>query len=101
MAIKKNYVVCKNNVLNEIRANCMTLQELRIFSIYLSKINPSDINTRLVRFSLDDFARIMELRNLRANYISNVIDDLLCKIVKVPTADGGFEPLLFYKANHL
>ena len=54
-------VVSKRNVLNELRSNNMTLQELRFFSIYLSKINPQDIDTRVVRFPLDDFQKIMNL----------------------------------------
>lgn len=33
-------IVQKQNILNEIRSNNLTLQELRFFSIYLSKINP-------------------------------------------------------------
>jgi len=54
--IKKNYLILKRNVLNEIRSNNMTLQELRFFSIYLSKINKDKpAETRVVRFPLDDF----------------------------------------------
>ena len=59
--IKENYLIKKRNVLNEIRSNSMTLQELRFFSIYLSKINPADTSTRTVRFPIDDFKAIMEL----------------------------------------
>ena len=58
--IKENYLVKKRNVLNEIRSNSMTLQELRFFSIYLSKINPLDISTRIVRFPIDDFNGIRQ-----------------------------------------
>ena len=43
-------IVQKRNVLNELRKNSMSLQELRFFSIYLSKINSRDISTRVVRF---------------------------------------------------
>ena len=50
-------IVQKRNVLNELRKNSMSLQELRFFSIYLSKINSRDISTRIVRFSLEDFKR--------------------------------------------
>ena len=52
-------VVQKRNVLNELRATNLTLQELRFFSIYLSKINPRDKSTRIVRFQLADFQKIM------------------------------------------
>lgn len=89
MSIKKEYIITKGNVLNEIRANNMTLQELRFFSIYLSKINPKDISTRIVRFSLSDFQKIMELDKLRISYISHVTDSLLCKIVRIPLDKRG------------
>lgn len=82
--LKKNYVVKKKNVLNEIRANNMTLQELRFFSIYLSKINPDDVNTRIVRFAMSDFKAIMELGRIDINYMKNVTNSLLSKIVNVP-----------------
>lgn len=67
----------------------MTLQELRFFSIYLSKINPKDISTRIVRFSLSDFQKIMELDKLRISYINHVTDSLLCKIVRIPLDKRG------------
>ena len=57
----KKAIVQKRNILNELRSNNMTLQELRFFSIYLSKINPRDVSTRVVRFPLSDFQKIMEL----------------------------------------
>lgn len=92
MAIRGNYLIEKRNALNEIRANGMSLQELRFFSIYLSKINPRDIRTRVVRFSLVDFQRIMEFgSHLKISYIKNVTNSLLCKIVNVPTDRGGYE----------
>ncbi len=98
MSIKKNYVVTKRNVLNEIRANNMTLQELRFFSIYLSKINPSDINTRVVRFSLSDFQRIMDLGKLNIKHLNSTIDSLLCKVIKVPNEENsGYTAFQLFK----
>lgn len=98
MAIKKNFIVAKRNVLNEIRANSMTLQELRFFSIYLSKINPQDIETRVVRFSISDFQRIMELDNdVRISYLKNITNNLLCKVVNVPTETGGYSAFQLFK----
>ena len=55
-------IVQKRNVLNELRANNLTLQELRFFSIYLSKINPRDTSTRIVRFKLSEFQKIMNFK---------------------------------------
>jgi plasmid replication initiation protein len=96
--LRKNYVVQKRNVLNEVRANNMTLQELRFFSIYLSKINAKDISTRVVRFSLDDFRAIMELDSrIKIDYMKHVTDSLLSKIVHVPTERGGYMAFQLFK----
>jgi len=97
MAIKKNYLIEKRNDLNGLAATRMTLQELRFLSIYLSRINARDPKTRVVRFLLDDFRRIMELDSrIRLQYIQQVTNRLLCKVVNVPTGpnDG-------YKGFHL
>lgn len=92
LEIKQDFLIEKRNVLNEIRANGMSLQELRFFSIYLSRINSRDIGTRVVRFSLSDFQRIMEFNShVKIDYIKNVTNSLLCKVVNVPTERGGYE----------
>lgn len=95
--IKKEFLIEKRNILNEIRANNMTLQELRFFSIYLSKINPRDINTRVVRFPMTDFQKIMEFGRLNIKQLSTTTDSLLCKIVKIPNANGGFTKFQLFK----
>ena len=96
--LRKNYLVKKRNVLNEIRANSMTLQELRFFSIYLSKINARDSSTRVVRFSLSDFHAIMELDSrIKIDYMKRVTDSLLCKVVNIPTERGGYTAFQLFK----
>ncbi len=90
-------IVEKRNVLNELRCNNMTLQELRFFSIYLSKINPYDISTRSVRFSIEDFKRIMNLNQLNIFQLRASTDSLLCKIVHIPTEKGGYESFQLFK----
>lgn len=97
--LQKKYFVTKRNVLNEMRSNNMTLQELRLFSIYLSKINPMDSNTRVVRFSLADFQDIMELTSrVHITYFKNVIDGLLTKVIGVPDEKGtGMIRFQFFK----
>ena len=89
--IQKNYLVTKRNQLNEMRPMDMTLQELRFFSIYLSRINPKDEKTRSVRFSLDDFQNIMELGRLNMAHLRRVIDGLLQRIVGTPDENGTGE----------
>jgi len=96
--LKKNYLIKKRNVLNEIRANSMTLQELRFFSIYLSKINARDTSTRVVRFAMDDFRAIMELDSrINIEYMKRVTDSLLCKVVNVPEERGGYTAFQLFK----
>lgn len=65
----------------------MTFQELRFFSIYLSQINARDISTRIVRFKLEDFKRIMDLKEINTQYFEEVTNSLLGKVVKVQNGD--------------
>lgn len=95
--IKEKHLVTKRNVLNELRTNNMTLQELRFFSIYLSKINPQDTSTRLVRFPLEDFRSIMELGRMNIQYLKEVTNSLLSKVVNVPTERGGYTGFQLFK----
>lgn len=94
-------IVAKRNVLNEIRSNNMTVQELRFFSIYLSKINPWDKSTRVVRFPLEDFRRIMEFGRLNISQLKSSTDSLLCKIVHVPDERGGYRAFQLFKECHV
>jgi len=95
--IKKNYLVKKRNELNEMRATGMTLQELRFLAIYLSKINPNDLDSRRVRFSLEDFQAILELGQIKPKYMTNVADSLLSKIIHQRTERGGFIAFQLFK----
>jgi len=81
----------KRNRLNEMRATSMSLQELRFIAIYLSKINPRDLTTRVVRFSMADFKAIMEIETrVNIDYIQKVTDSLLSKVINVPDERGGY-----------
>lgn len=96
--VKKDFLIKKNNVLNEIRTNHMTLQELRFFAIYLSRINPKDMKTRVVRFSIADFQAIMELGSrIKIDYMKKVTNSLLCKVVNVPNERGGYTSFQLFK----
>ena len=90
-------IIEKRNVLNELRSNNMTVQELRFFSIYLSKINPWDISTRVVRFPIDEFQRIMGFGRLNMAQIRSCTDSLLTKIVHIPTETGGYSAFQLFK----
>jgi len=97
LAIKKKYLIEKNNILNEIRANNMTLQELRFFSIYLARINARNVDSRKVRFPVSEFQRILELGRLDMSYFKSVTDSLLCKIVTLIKPSGGYSSFQLFK----
>ena len=99
--IYEKAIVEKRNVLNELRSNNMTLQELRFFSIYLSKINPFDINTRVVRFPLSDFQRIMGFGKLNIGQLKASTNSLLCKVVNIPEETGGYIAFTLFKKCRL
>jgi len=101
--LQKHYVVSKRNVLNEMRTTNMTIQELRLFSIYLSKVNPKDPSTRRVRFRLDDFQAIMEYKGrVHMPYFKAVTDNLFAKIISVPDEKGnGLYRFPFFKECQL
>ncbi|MCL2287789.1 MAG: replication initiation protein [Candidatus Bathyarchaeota archaeon] len=92
---KKNWVV-KPNTLNEMRTYGMTLQELRLFSVYLSKINPRDKNTKTVRFPLMDFVAIMDFKNPNISYFKNVARNLLSSVMFEPLENGGFDAFTIF-----
>ena len=96
--LQRKHWVTKHNDLNCLRPNDMTLRELRFFTIYLSKINPLDETTRIVRFTLDEFKRIMELKaDVKASSIQNVADKLLRKIITLRLPNGGFTMFHLFK----
>lgn len=90
-------IVEKRNVLNELRSNNMTLQELRFFSIYLSKIDPWNTSTRVVRFPIEDFQRIMGFGRLNISQLKASTDSLLTKIVHIPNENGGYTAFQLFK----
>ncbi len=97
MSLKNTYIIEKSNVLNEIRGNNMSLQELRFFSIYLAKINARDVSTRRVCFPLCDFQKIMEFGRLNIKQLQASTNKLLCKVVNIPNADGGYTGFTIFK----
>ena len=99
--IYETAIVEKRNVLNELRSNNMTVQELRFFSIYLSKINPWDRSTRVVRFPIEDFQRIMNFGKLNIGQLRASTDSLLTKLVHVPTERGGYTAFQLFKECHI
>ena len=85
--INKKHIVTKGKQLNELEPCGMSLQGLRFFSIYLSKINPLDVLTRKVHFRLSDFKKIMELKKIKRKDLIRAINDILTQTVGIPLSD--------------
>lgn len=94
--ININALIYKRNELNELRANNFTLQELRFFSIYLAKINSNDINTRLVRFPLQDFQEIMDYPKIDIPRLKETSKNIRKKFVSIPLESGGFAEITLF-----
>ena len=92
-------IVEKRNILNAVRSNNMTLQELRFFSIYLSKIDPWNKSTRVVRFPLNDFRHIMGLgAGENIIHFRYTIRHILQQVVEVPNEKGsGYTAFQLFK----
>lgn len=90
-------IVEKRNVLNELRTTLHSLQELRFFTIYLSKINPYDKNTRIVRFPLSEFQRIMNFGKLNTAQLKASAASILKAQILLPKANGGFKGVNFFE----
>lgn len=72
-----------SNALNEMFFDkIMSLQELRFFLIYLSKINPNRPDKTEVSFALDDYSKILGVE-LNEQSMNKAVTDLLGRVVNV------------------
>ena len=90
-------IVEKRNLLNELRTSLNSTQELRLFSVYLSKIDPYDPSTRIVRFSLSDFQRIMNFEQLNIARLKASATKVLHSEVFLPKESGGFKGINLFE----
>jgi len=94
----KKCIVEKRNILNEIIAREFTLQELRLFSIYLGRINARDLSTRVVRLGINQFYRTMGIYPQKVSYLKEVTNSLLTKVVNVPNKHNqGYSAFQLFK----
>jgi plasmid replication initiation protein len=98
MKNKGKYVVEKRNILNEIISSKFTLQELRLFSIYLGRINARETSTRIVRLSVAQFCKVMGIVPQKISYLKQATDGLMTKAVDVPNTDNdGYTTFQLFK----
>ena len=99
--IKKggNYVITKNKRLNEMTASGYTKQAQRFLFIYLGMINPLDLKTRKVAFTLENFQEIMEIGTHLDN-VEAAMDKLMNNKITVKTKSGVVDKInLFTRAT--
>lgn len=89
--IKGEHLVEKRHVLNEIMwSDRMTMQSLKFLSLYLSRINARDPDTRRVRFAVKEFARVMEFKgNFNREYYKATVNRLLGHVIHRDLESGG------------
>ncbi len=97
LSIDENNLIEKRNVLNEMNPGRMDLQEIRFFSIYLSKINPRDLKTRIVDFPLSDFVKIMDIKKVNVSSVQNQLAKLLSKVVFIPRGKEEYDGFQLFK----
>ena len=93
-------IIEKRNLLNEVRGMNMNILEMRLFTLYLAKINARDPESRCVRFPLDAFKRILGLDNkhLSTVEIQDHTNRLLQNVVNVPNKRGGYVGYTLFSA---
>jgi plasmid replication initiation protein len=94
MAVKKEQklLVEMSVAVNSMHNGYDTLREQRILLTYLSKINARDTESRSIRLSLDEFASICELKDIKyPTDFKPITDRMLQKLVSLRTPFGGYE----------
>jgi len=82
--------VNKSNALNEVRNNRMTISQIRLFTMYLSKINPKNIESREVTFKLEEYTKIMQFKQTNTTRLIKTAEDLLGLTVKYWDRTGQY-----------
>lgn len=95
--LNENNLIEKRNVLNEMSPGHMDLQEIRFFSIYLSKINPRNLSTREVDFPLSDFVKIMDIKKVNIANVQGQLAKLLSKVVFIPSGKEEYDGFQLFK----
>jgi plasmid replication initiation protein len=79
--LSENYWIVKSNTLNEMRKTHMSISQMRLFAIYLSKINPKELNSREVTFKLEEYTKIMQFKQANTTRLEESAKELLRVVI--------------------
>lgn len=73
-----NNVVSKSNTIVDLKRLNLSLQELKVLDVYLSRINPKDESTAQVTFTKQEYCDLMQIesKNLKTKRLSRYIQHL-------------------------
>lgn len=76
---------CVNNIVFE---SNMSLQALRLFAIYLGKINARNSNTREIVFTVNEMQTALNVKKIKLSDLDRATSELLHTIAHIPYDDG-------------
>ena len=60
--LNENNLVSKSKTIIDLKNLDLNLQELKVLDVYLSKINPKNIDTAKVRFTKKEYCKMVPIR---------------------------------------
>lgn len=99
--LKENYVVEKARSLMLMQDVPFTLGELKVLDTYLSRINARDPAHRTVKFTKDEYERLIGIDRMRSERIEKYVDSMMRKIVTVKddSASNGWRKFVLFEES--
>lgn len=95
-AANGNNLVEKSNNLNSLMCDDMELLELRFFLMYVSKLNPLDVENRTISIKIDEFEKFFNVK-FNTTLFTRKIKQVLHRSVTIRTGDTNSEINLYSK----
>lgn len=96
---EKNLILQKSNPLLTLSETSMTLVELKILDVYLSRINSHDINSRLVKFGKGELEKILDVVKIPKSELTKRLTNLF-QIVTIKDKSETITLSLFEMARY-
>lgn len=100
-ALSKKYMVEKSNPLTLVYNIPFTLGEFKILDTYLSRINARDETNKTVRFTIDEYCKLMGVTRMHVSRIEQMLDGMLDKKARFKDAnsDEGFVKVALFERS--